>query len=77
MPKAATMHPNYKVIEVSEPNGNKYKVRSTYPHSVLNADISPDQHPAWTGKTGASGVKSDKVDNFQKKYGMMDFAAVS
>lgn len=70
MPKSETLHPKFREIQVCMPNGDKFNTRSTFSQDVLMADVSPDNHPAWTGKTGGYDANSDKVAKFQSKYGL-------
>ena len=46
-----TEHPDYHFIKVVMTDGTEYKTRSTYGKEgdVLNLDIDPTTHPAWTG----------------------------
>jgi large subunit ribosomal protein L31 len=45
------IHPDYHEITVVMTDGTQFKTRSTYgaPGAVLQLDIDPKTHPAWTG----------------------------
>ncbi|HYB09780.1 MAG TPA: 50S ribosomal protein L31 [Alphaproteobacteria bacterium] len=45
------IHPDYHEITVVMTDGTQFKTRSTYGESgaVLQLDIDPKTHPAWTG----------------------------
>ncbi|HLI13558.1 MAG TPA: 50S ribosomal protein L31 [Alphaproteobacteria bacterium] len=45
------IHPSYHEITVVMTDGSQFKTRSTYgePGAVLQLDIDPKTHPAWTG----------------------------
>ncbi len=46
------IHPDYHEITVTMTDGSSFKTRSTYGKAgeVLNLDIDPKTHPAWTGQ---------------------------
>ena len=54
MAKKATEHPDYHHIRVVMTDGSEYVTRSTWGKEgdVLNLDIDPRTHPAWTGTQG-------------------------
>jgi len=64
-------HPDYHFIEVVMTDGTRYKTRSTFgaPGAVLNLDIDPKTHPAWTGGTGALVDRGGRVSRFNEKFG--------
>jgi large subunit ribosomal protein L31 len=45
------IHPDYHEITVVMTDGTQFKTRSTWgePGGVLQLDIDPKTHPAWTG----------------------------
>ena len=45
------IHPDYHAIKVVMTDGTEYETRSTYGEdgAVLQLDIDPKTHPAWTG----------------------------
>ena len=45
------IHPDYHLITVKLTDGSTYETRSTYQNegSILNLEIDPASHPAWTG----------------------------
>ena len=69
------LHPDYHMIEVKLLDGSRYKTRSTYGSEgdVLNLEIDPSAHPAWTG----GGLKlvdtGGRVSRFKKKYEGLGF----
>ena len=71
----ADTHPNYDFITVTMTDGTVYKTRSTMggEGAVLNLDIDPKSHPAWTGGTlqvaerGRVSKFNDKFKGFLKK----------
>ena len=64
-------HPDYHFIDVVMTDGTKYRTRSTYGQegAVLNLDIDPKTHPAWTGGTGALMDRGGRVSRFNEKFG--------
>ena len=64
-------HPDYHFIDVVMTDGTKYRTRSTYGQegTVLNLDIDPKTHPAWTGGTGALMDRGGRVSRFNEKFG--------
>jgi large subunit ribosomal protein L31 len=64
-------HPDYHFIEVVMTDGTRYKTRSTLGQegTVLNLDIDPKTHPAWTGGTGALVDRGGRVSRFNEKFG--------
>ena len=63
-------HPDYHWITVTLTDGTTYKTRSTYGKegSVLNLDIDPRTHPAWTGGTGTLLDRGGRVSRFNNKF---------
>ena len=64
-------HPDYHFIEVVMTDGTRFKTRSTLGEAgaVLNLDIDPKTHPAWTGGTGALVDRGGRVSRFNEKFG--------
>ena len=64
-------HPDYHWITVTLTDGSTYKTRSTYGKegAVLNLDIDPRTHPAWTGGTGTMLDRAGRVSRFNNKFG--------
>jgi large subunit ribosomal protein L31 len=67
----AEIHPDYHFITVTLTDGSSYQTRSTYGKegAVLNLDIDPRTHPAWTGGTGAMLDRGGRVSRFNSKFG--------
>ncbi len=63
-------HPDYHWITVTLTDGSSYKTRSTYGKegAVLNLDIDPRTHPAWTGGTGQLLDRGGRVSRFNNKF---------
>ncbi len=63
-------HPDYHWITVTLTDGSTYKTRSTYGKegAVLNLDIDPRTHPAWTGGTGTLLDRGGRVSRFNNKF---------
>jgi len=63
-------HPDYHEITVTMTNGTTYKTRSTYGKAgdVLQLDIDPTTHPAWTGGTGQLMDRGGRVTRFKEKF---------
>ena len=64
------VHPDYHWITVTLTDGSSYKTRSTYGKegAVLNLDIDPRTHPAWTGGTGTLLDRGGRVSRFNNKF---------
>lgn len=73
------IHPDYHEIEVKLPNGDSFKTRSTYGKAgaVLQLDIDPSTHPAWTGGTTQLNKRDGRVAKFNQKFGGMTFGAAA
>jgi large subunit ribosomal protein L31 len=65
------IHPDYHTITVKMTNGDTFETRSTYGKEgdVLQLDIDPTAHPAWTGGGAFINKKAGKVADFNKKFG--------
>ena len=63
-------HPNYHTITVVLTDGTSYQTRSTYGKegAVLNLDIDPRTHPAWTGGNQAMLDRGGRVSRFNAKF---------
>ncbi|WP_019960920.1 50S ribosomal protein L31 [Woodsholea maritima] len=64
------IHPDYHFIEVVMTDGSKFKTRSTYGKEgdVLNLDIDPKSHPAWTGGNQTLSDRGGRVSRFKDKF---------
>ncbi len=67
----ADIHPDYHKIKVVMTDGVEYETRSTWgaEGDVMNLDIDPNSHPAWTGGSGNLVDRDGRVSRFKKKYG--------
>jgi large subunit ribosomal protein L31 len=63
-------HPNYHTITVVLTDGTSYQTRSTYGKegAVLNLDIDPRTHPAWTCGNQAMLDRGGRVSRFNAKF---------
>ena len=64
------IHPDYHVIEVVMTDGSRFKTRSTYGKEgdVINLDIDPRTHPAWTGGSQTLVDRGGRVSRFKDKF---------
>jgi large subunit ribosomal protein L31 len=48
------IHPDYHSIKIVMTDGTEYETRSTWgaEGDVMNLDVDPTSHPAWTGGSG-------------------------
>ncbi|MET3559346.1 large subunit ribosomal protein L31 [Bartonella japonica] len=67
----ANIHPNYHKITVVMTDGTKYTTRSTWGKEgdVLNLDIDPRTHPAWTGGSQTIVDRGGRVSKFKNRFG--------
>lgn len=65
------IHPDYHTIKVVMTNGTEYVTKSTYGEegSVMNLDIDPSTHPAWTGGNQRLLDAGGRVAQFNKRFG--------
>ena len=65
------IHPEYHKIKVVMTDGSEYETRSTWGKEgdVMNLDIDPTSHPAWTGGSGHLVDRDGRVSKFKKKFG--------
>jgi large subunit ribosomal protein L31 len=66
----ADIHPNYHTIKVVMTNGSEFLCRSTWgkENDVMQLDIDPSSHPAWTGGTQQMLDRGGRVSRFNKKF---------
>ena len=66
----ASIHPDYHTIKVVMTDGTEYLTRSTYGKEgdVLNLDIDPSTHPAWTGGNQQMLDRGGRVSRFNNKF---------
>ncbi|HEY4142360.1 MAG TPA: 50S ribosomal protein L31 [Pseudolabrys sp.] len=64
------IHPNYHTIKVVMTDGSEFVTRSTWGSEgdVMNLDIDPKSHPAWTGGQAQIMDRGGRVSRFQKKF---------
>lgn len=69
----ADIHPNYDFITITMTDGSTFKTRSTIggEGKVLNLDIDPKSHPAWTGGNAQLMDRGGRVSRFKDKFGGM------
>ncbi len=65
------IHPDYHSIKIVMTDGTEYETRSTWgaEGDVMNLDVDPTSHPAWTGGSGNMLDRDGRVSRFKKKYG--------
>ena len=65
------IHPDYHTIKVVMTDGTEYTTRSTYGKEgdVLQLDIDPKSHPAWTGGTQQLMDRGGRLSRFNQKFG--------
>lgn len=64
------IHPDYHMIKVVMTDGTEFETRSTYgaEGDVINLDIDPTTHPAWTGGNNQLLTKGGRVSRFKDKF---------
>ena len=67
----ADIHPDYHTIKVVMTDGTEYETRSTWGKEgdVMNLDIDPTSHPAWTGGQQNLMDRGGRVSKFNKRFG--------
>jgi large subunit ribosomal protein L31 len=70
------IHPQYHLIKVVMTDGTEFITRSTYGSEgqVLNLDIDPKTHPAWTGGAQQLLDRGGRLSRFNSRFGNMNFA---
>jgi large subunit ribosomal protein L31 len=65
------IHPEYHTIKVVMTDGTEFVTRSCYgvEGGVLNLDIDPKSHPAWTGGTQQLMDRGGRLSRFNNKFG--------
>jgi large subunit ribosomal protein L31 len=73
----ADIHPDYHTIKVVMTDGSEFITRSTWGKEgdVLNLDIDPKSHPAWTGGQQQIMDRGGRVSRFQKKFAGLGLGA--
>ena len=71
----AETHPDYHTITIKMTDGTTYQTRSTYQKegAVLNLDIDPLTHPAWTGGNAHLMDRGGRVTRFKDKFKGLGF----
>lgn len=71
MAMKAGIHPDYHTIKVVMTDGTEYFTRSTYGKEgdVLQLDIDPKVHPAWTGGSQQLMDRGGRLSRFNQKFG--------
>lgn len=64
------IHPDYHTIKVVMTDGSEFTTRSTWGSEgdILNLDVDPNSHPAWTGGNQQLVDRGGRVSRFKKKY---------
>ena len=64
------IHPDYHMIKVVMNDGTEFETRSTWgaEGDVMNLDIDPTTHPAWTGGNQHLVDRGGRLSRFKKKY---------
>ena len=77
MAKKPTEHPDYHMISVKMTDGTTYQVRSTWGKDgdVLNLDIDPRTHPAWTGGSQQLMDRGGRLSRFNSRFGNLGLGA--
>jgi large subunit ribosomal protein L31 len=66
------IHPDYHEITIKTTDGKVYKCRSTWGKAgdVMQLDVDPASHPAWTGGTGNVRA-TGQMQKFNEKWGSL------
>jgi large subunit ribosomal protein L31 len=64
------VHPEYHSISVVLTNGEKFETKSVFgkPGDVINLDIDPLTHPAWTGGGQRLVDTAGQIGKFSRRY---------
>ena len=64
------IHPNYHTIKVVMTDGSEFVTRSTWGNEgdVMNLDIDPKSHPAWTGGQQRLNESGCQLARFNKRF---------
>jgi large subunit ribosomal protein L31 len=64
------IHPDYHTIKVVMTDGTEYETRSTWGSEgqVMNLEIDPKSHPAWTGGNQQLMDRGGRVSKFNKRF---------
>jgi large subunit ribosomal protein L31 len=64
-------HPDYHKVTIVMTDGSRFETRSTLGTAgdVLQLDIDPKTHPAWTGGGQQIIDRGGRVSRFKKKFG--------
>jgi large subunit ribosomal protein L31 len=75
-PMKPDIHPQYHLIKVVMTDGTEFFTRSTYGSEgqVLNLDIDPKTHPAWTGGTQQLLDRGGRLSRFNSRFGNLGLA---
>lgn len=77
MARSKAEHPDYHMIKVVMTDGSEFQTRSTYGAAgdVLNLDIDPKTHPAWTGGQTQLLDRGGRVSKFNNRFGNLSFGS--
>ncbi|UPH72419.1 50S ribosomal protein L31 [Abyssibius alkaniclasticus] len=69
------IHPEYHTITVKMTDGTEFQTRTTWGKEgdVMNLDIDPTSHHAWTGGNARLLDTGGRVSKFKKKYEGLGF----
>ena len=64
------IHPDYHEIEVVMTDGTKFKTKSTWGKKgdILNLDIDPKSHPAWSDGEKKLVDTQEQISKFAKRF---------
>lgn len=73
------IHPNYHEITVKLTDGSSFTTCSTWGNQgdVLQLDVDPNTHPAWTGGGAIINQKAGRVARFKEKFGNIGQASAA
>lgn len=71
------IHPDYHAIKVVMTDGTEFVTRSTWGSEgdVLNLDIDPRTHPAWTGGSQQLMDRGGRLSRFNSRFGNLGLGA--
>ena len=71
------IHPDYHTIKVVMTDGTEFITRSTWGKEgdVLNLDIDPRTHPAWTGGSQQLMDRGGRLSRFNSRFGNLGLGA--
>ena len=73
--KKASVHPKFRMIEITATNGSKDKLASCFGQDTMRLEVDSSTHPAWTHELNYVDQNAGQISKFNSRFGGLSFGS--